>query len=77
VFHRRLGLYFSIVRAQRLVLETDAAFTRVMLKLQSYKARVALNFEVTLLPGLLVYGFLAMKIFVFYDSSYIVQMYLK
>jgi hypothetical protein len=77
VFHRRLGLYFSIVRAQRLVLETDTAFTWVMLKLQSYKARVALNFEVMLLPGLLVYGFLAMNIFVFYDSSYIVQMCLK
>jgi mediator of RNA polymerase II transcription subunit 20 len=54
VFHRRPGLYFSIVRAQRLVLQTDAAFPQVMEKLQSYKARVALNFEVTLLPGLLV-----------------------
>jgi mediator of RNA polymerase II transcription subunit 20 len=54
VFHRRPGLYFSIVRAQRLVLQTDIAFPQVMEKLQSYKAHVALNFEVTLLPGLLV-----------------------
>lgn len=48
--HERPGLYFSIVRAQRLVLQADAAFPQVMEKLQSYKARVALNFEVSLLP---------------------------
>ncbi|KAL6655491.1 hypothetical protein ACP70R_006317 [Stipagrostis hirtigluma subsp. patula] len=43
--HERPGLYFSIVRSQRLVLQADAAFPQVMEKLQSYKARVALNFE--------------------------------
>ncbi|KAG2635311.1 mediator of RNA polymerase II transcription subunit 20a-like [Panicum virgatum] len=43
--HERPGLYFSIVRAARLVLQADAAFPQVMEKLQSYKARVALNFE--------------------------------
>jgi mediator of RNA polymerase II transcription subunit 20 len=50
--HERPGLYFSIVRAQRLVLQADAAFPQVMEKLQSYKARVALNFEVSLAPNL-------------------------
>jgi hypothetical protein len=44
--HERPGLYFSIVRAQRLVLQADAAFPQVMEKLQSYRIRVALNFEV-------------------------------
>ncbi|CAM0951555.1 unnamed protein product [Alopecurus aequalis] len=43
--HERPGLYFSILRAQRLVLQADAAFPQVMEKLQSYKARVTLNFE--------------------------------
>ncbi|CAD6224829.1 unnamed protein product [Miscanthus lutarioriparius] len=43
--HERPGLYFSIVRAQRLVLQADAAFPQVMEKLQSYRIRVALNFE--------------------------------
>uniref|UniRef100_A0A0A9E0U1 Mediator of RNA polymerase II transcription subunit 20 n=1 Tax=Arundo donax TaxID=35708 RepID=A0A0A9E0U1_ARUDO len=52
--HERPGLYFSIVRAQRLVLQADAAFPQVMEKLQSYKARVALNFEVTVPPLLLL-----------------------
>jgi mediator of RNA polymerase II transcription subunit 20 len=47
--HERPGLYFSILRNQRIVLQTDAAFPLVMEKLQSYKARVTLNFEVTLL----------------------------
>ncbi|KAF8661994.1 hypothetical protein HU200_056582 [Digitaria exilis] len=48
--HDRPGLYFSIVRAAKLVLQADAAFPQVMEKLQSYKARVALNFEVTSCP---------------------------
>ncbi|KAF0915250.1 hypothetical protein E2562_034613 [Oryza meyeriana var. granulata] len=50
--HERPGLYFSILRAQRLVLQADSAFPQVMEKLQSYKARVTLNFEVTLHPSL-------------------------
>ena len=49
--HERPGLYFSIVRAARLVLQADAAFPQVMEKLQSYKARVALNFEVASCPS--------------------------
>jgi mediator of RNA polymerase II transcription subunit 20 len=49
--HERPGLYFSIVRAQRLVLQADAAFPQVMEKLQSYRIRVALNFEVTSCPS--------------------------
>ncbi|CAN6167124.1 unnamed protein product [Urochloa humidicola] len=43
--HERPGLYFSIIRTAKLVLQADAAFTQVMEKLQSYKARVALHFE--------------------------------
>ncbi|WVZ72399.1 hypothetical protein U9M48_020866 [Paspalum notatum var. saurae] len=43
--HERPGLYFSIVRAHHLVLQADAAFPQVMEKLQSYRVRVALNFE--------------------------------
>uniref|UniRef100_I1QPC6 Mediator of RNA polymerase II transcription subunit 20 n=1 Tax=Oryza glaberrima TaxID=4538 RepID=I1QPC6_ORYGL len=43
--HERPGLYFSILRAHRLVLQADSAFPQVMEKLQSYKARVTLNFE--------------------------------
>ncbi|KAJ1282455.1 hypothetical protein BS78_03G053200 [Paspalum vaginatum] len=43
--HERPGLYFSIVRAQHIVLQADAAFPQVMEKLQSYRARVSLNFE--------------------------------
>ncbi|XP_072148339.1 mediator of RNA polymerase II transcription subunit 20a isoform X1 [Setaria viridis] len=43
--HERPGLYFSIVRLAKLVLQADATFPQVMEKLQSYKARVALNFE--------------------------------
>lgn len=50
--HERPGLYFSILRTQRLVLQADAAFPQVMEKLQSYKARVSLNFEVNLFPSL-------------------------
>lgn len=50
--HERAGLYFSILRTQRLVLQADAAFPQVMEKLQSYKARVSLNFEVNLFPSL-------------------------
>ncbi|CAN6174493.1 unnamed protein product [Urochloa humidicola] len=43
--HERPGLYFSIIRTAKLVHQADAAFTQVMEKLQSYKARVALHFE--------------------------------
>ncbi|XBJ05297.1 hypothetical protein VPH35_024113 [Triticum aestivum] len=43
--HEHPGLYFSILRTHRLVLQADAAFPHVMEKLQSYKARVSLDFE--------------------------------
>ncbi|GLT81147.1 hypothetical protein SLA2020_525500 [Shorea laevis] len=37
--------YYFIIRAQRLVLEADSSIQMIMEKLQSYKSRVALNFE--------------------------------
>jgi hypothetical protein len=50
MLHERLCFYFSIVCTQRLILQTDAAFSHVMEKLQSYKAHVALNFKVSVIP---------------------------
>lgn len=38
--------YYFIIRAQRLVMEADSSIQMIMEKLQSYKSRVALNFEV-------------------------------
>lgn len=38
--------YYFIIRGQRLVLEADSSIQTIMDKLQSYKARVSLNFEV-------------------------------
>ena len=40
--------YYFIIRAQRNVLEADLTIQTIMEKLQSYKSRVALNFEVNL-----------------------------
>lgn len=40
--------YYFILRAHRIVLEADASIQIVMEKLQSYKARIVLNFEVVL-----------------------------
>jgi len=40
--------YYFIVRGQRIVLEADSTIQTIMEKLQSYKSRVSLNFEVTL-----------------------------
>ncbi|XP_038724860.1 mediator of RNA polymerase II transcription subunit 20a-like isoform X1 [Tripterygium wilfordii] len=37
--------YYFIIRGQRLVLEADSSIQTIMEKLQSYKMRVALNFE--------------------------------
>ncbi|KAL9426972.1 hypothetical protein AB3S75_033704 [Citrus x aurantiifolia] len=37
--------YFFVIRAQRIVLEADSTIQTIMEKLQSYKMRVALNFE--------------------------------
>ncbi|KAJ8436091.1 hypothetical protein Cgig2_011913 [Carnegiea gigantea] len=39
--------YYFIIRAQRIVLEADSTIQTIMEKLQSYKSRVALNFEGT------------------------------
>lgn len=41
------GKYFLVIRGQRLVVETESNIQMIMEKLQSYKTRVALNFEVT------------------------------
>ncbi|KAI4335230.1 hypothetical protein L6164_013896 [Bauhinia variegata] len=37
--------YYFIIRGQRIVLEADSSILAIMEKLQSYKSRVALNFE--------------------------------
>ena len=38
--------YYFILRAHKIVLEADSSIQLIMDKLQSYKSRVALNFEV-------------------------------
>ncbi|KAK6931724.1 Mediator complex, subunit Med20, partial [Dillenia turbinata] len=43
--HDQPNKYYFIIRAQRLVLEADLLIQTIMEKLQSYKMRVALNFE--------------------------------
>lgn len=40
------GKYFLVIRGQRLVVETESNIQMIMEKLQSYKTRVALHFEV-------------------------------
>ncbi|KAJ0090901.1 hypothetical protein Patl1_13565 [Pistacia atlantica] len=37
--------YYFVIRAQRIVMEADSSIQNIMEKLQSYKMRVALNFE--------------------------------
>ncbi|KAL8119919.1 hypothetical protein AgCh_017152 [Apium graveolens] len=37
--------YYFVIRGQRIVLEADSNIQNIMEKLQSYKSRVALNFE--------------------------------
>ncbi|KAL1531328.1 Mediator of RNA polymerase II transcription subunit 20a [Salvia divinorum] len=39
------GKYFLVIRGQRLVVEAESNIQMIMEKLQSYKTRVALNFE--------------------------------
>ncbi|XP_057766920.1 mediator of RNA polymerase II transcription subunit 20a-like [Salvia miltiorrhiza] len=39
------GKYFLVIRGQRLVVEAESSIQMIMEKLQSYKTRVALNFE--------------------------------
>lgn len=38
--------YYLIIRSSHIVLEADSTITMIMEKLQSYKQRVSLNFEV-------------------------------
>lgn len=45
--------YYFVLRGQRLVLEADSTIQTIMEKLQSYKTRVALNFEVCNFTSLL------------------------
>jgi hypothetical protein len=49
VLHEHPCFYFSIARTQRLILQANAAFSQVMEKLQSYQARVTLNFKVSVI----------------------------
>ncbi|CAA0814224.1 Mediator of RNA polymerase II transcription subunit 20a [Striga hermonthica] len=42
------GKYFLVIRGQRLVVEAESNIQMIMEKLQSYKTRVALNFEGTM-----------------------------
>ncbi|KAK7819345.1 mediator of rna polymerase ii transcription subunit 20a [Quercus suber] len=42
--------YYLIIRGQRIVLEADSSIQTIMEKLQSYKTRLALNFDVEYLP---------------------------
>ncbi|KAH6779141.1 TATA-binding related factor of subunit 20 of Mediator complex [Perilla frutescens var. hirtella] len=39
------GKYFLVIRGQRIVVEAESSIQMIMEKLQSYKTRVALNFE--------------------------------
>lgn len=41
--------YYFIIRGNKIVLEADSSILTIMEKLQSYKSKVALNFEVFLL----------------------------
>ncbi|XP_008812785.2 mediator of RNA polymerase II transcription subunit 20a-like [Phoenix dactylifera] len=43
--HDHPGSYFFLLRAHRLILQADSSIQSLMEKLQSYKARVVLNFE--------------------------------
>lgn len=38
--------YYLVIRGQRLIVEAESTIQTIMEKLQSYKTRVALNFEV-------------------------------
>ncbi|XP_070033227.1 mediator of RNA polymerase II transcription subunit 20a-like isoform X3 [Nicotiana tomentosiformis] len=42
--------YYFVIRGQRLILEAESSIQTIMEKLQSYKTRVALNFEMEYLP---------------------------
>ncbi|KAH6770555.1 TATA-binding related factor of subunit 20 of Mediator complex [Perilla frutescens var. hirtella] len=39
------GKYFLMIRGQRIAVEAESSIQMIMEKLQSYKTRVALNFE--------------------------------
>ncbi|XP_059276669.1 mediator of RNA polymerase II transcription subunit 20a-like isoform X8 [Lycium ferocissimum] len=42
--------YYFVIRGQRMILEAESSIQTIMEKLQSYKTRVALNFEMEYLP---------------------------
>ncbi|EHA8588206.1 putative Mediator of RNA polymerase II transcription subunit 20a [Cocos nucifera] len=44
--HDQPGSYYFLLRAHRLILQADSSIQALMDKLQSYKPRVVLNFEV-------------------------------
>ncbi|CAN4094525.1 unnamed protein product [Withania somnifera] len=42
--------YYMLIRSQRLIVEAESSILTIMENLQSYKTRVALNFEIEYLP---------------------------
>lgn len=48
--------YYFVLRGQRLVLEAESSIQIIMEKLQSYKTRVALSFEVSTFPHTYCYN---------------------
>lgn len=51
--------YYFIIRSHKIVIEADSSILTIMEKLQSYKSKVTLNFEVFLLVSCIsfTYGF--------------------
>ncbi|KAK1301845.1 Mediator of RNA polymerase II transcription subunit 20a [Acorus calamus] len=44
------GKYYFIIRSHRIILEAESSIQIIMEKIQSYKSRVSLNYEVEYLP---------------------------
>lgn len=60
--------YYLVIRGQRLVVEAESSIQMIMEKLQSYKMRVALNFEVRVFLCMLIvfcFGLSLMIVFCF------------
>ena len=57
--------HYFIIRGQKIVLEADSSIQTIMEKLQSYKARVSLTFEVRLpiYPAQEVFECVCMRVF--------------
>ena len=57
--------YYFIIRGQRIVLEADSSIQTIMEKLQSYKTRIALNFDVCTPPLFSLINLMQISKFVF------------